>query len=315
MFVNRNPEYFLMIAREQNITRAAEKLFVTQSSLSQYISKLEVGLGVQLFDRTKSPIALTEAGQIYQRYLESSSYLYQKLIEDLNEDRLQNVTLGIGNWRGSILIPQILPEFLRTHPGVRVKLHEYPISELFAQVEDSRVDFAVMNVAPARVPSTLVSEQIMEERVLLVMRRDEPVAQEYQAAAQAGRPIDLSYLETMRYVALDSKLIVGRHIGNFLKQHHLAFPDSLSSTNNRTVLRLVAAGMGFCFMVEGGLQDVLDSDLVAFDLNTPELALPLSFLYRPNVYRSSAAMALMDSIRTCCRSRANETKAIPLQMT
>ena len=73
MFVNRNPEYFLMIAREQNITRAAEKLFVTQSSLSQYISKLEIGLGVQLFDRTKSPIALTEAGQIYQRYLESSS--------------------------------------------------------------------------------------------------------------------------------------------------------------------------------------------------------------------------------------------------
>lgn len=47
MFINRNPEYFLMIAREQNITRAAEKLFVTQSSLSQYISKLETGLGVQ----------------------------------------------------------------------------------------------------------------------------------------------------------------------------------------------------------------------------------------------------------------------------
>lgn len=314
MFVNRNPEYFLMIAREQNITRAAEKLFVTQSSLSQYISKLEVGLGVQLFDRTKSPIALTEAGQIYQRYLESSSYLYQKLIEDLNEDRLQNVTLGIGNWRGSILIPQILPEFLRTHPGVRVKLHEYPISELFAQVEDSRVDFAVMNVAPARVPSTLVSEQIMEERVLLVMRRDEPVAQEYQTAAQAGRPIDLSCLETMRYVALDSKLTVGRHIGNFLKQHHLAFPDSLSSTNNRTVLRLVAAGMGFCFMVEGGLQDSFGPDLIAFDLNCPELTLPLSFLYRPNAYRSSAAQALMEAIRTHCKGGAGQLEVVSLKM-
>lgn len=314
MFVNRNPEYFLMIAREQNITRAAEKLFVTQSSLSQYLSKLEAGLGVQLFDRTKSPIALTEAGRIYQRYLESSSYLYQKLMQDLNEDRLQSVALGIGNWRGSILIPQILPEFLHSHPGMRVQLNEYPVSELFAQVEDGKVDFAVMNVTPARVPSTLVSEQIMEERVMLVMRRDEPVAQEYLAAAQADQPVDLSRLETMRYVALDSKLTVGRHIGNFLKQHQLAFPDTISSTNNRTVLRLVAAGMGFCFMVEGGLQDVFDSDLVAFDLNTPELVLPLSFIYRPNAYRSSAALALMDAVRTYCQSGAGARETIPLQM-
>ena len=197
---------------------------------------------------------------------------------------------------------------------MRVKLHEYPISELFAQVEDSKVDFAVMNVAPTRVPGTLVSEQIMEERVLLVMRRDEPVAQEYQAAAQAGRPIDLSCLETMRYVALDSKLTVGRHIANFLKQRQLAFPDALSSTNNRTVLRLVAAGMGFCFMVEGGLQDSFGPDLIAFDLNCPELTLPLSFLYRPNAYRSSAAQSLMEAIRTHCKGGAGQLEVVSLKM-
>ena len=45
MFINRNPSYFLTIARERNITRAAEKLFITQSSLSQHLSKLEQELG------------------------------------------------------------------------------------------------------------------------------------------------------------------------------------------------------------------------------------------------------------------------------
>ena len=115
MVVNRNPEYFLMIAQECSICHAAEKLYISQSSLSQHLAKLEAGLEVKLFDRSTNPIRLTEAGRIYQQYLESDRYLYQKLQSDLNEQnrsRCQHVGIGLGTWRGSLLLPEILPDFL-----------------------------------------------------------------------------------------------------------------------------------------------------------------------------------------------------------
>lgn len=58
MVINRNPEYFLTIAREKSISRAAEKLYISQSSLSQYIAKLEDALEVKLFDRSGTPFSL-----------------------------------------------------------------------------------------------------------------------------------------------------------------------------------------------------------------------------------------------------------------
>lgn len=77
-----------MVARERNITRAAEKLFITQPSLSQHIAKLEKTLGCQLFDRSKIPLELTAAGKIYYHYLESCHYLDEKLKAELNNEKL-----------------------------------------------------------------------------------------------------------------------------------------------------------------------------------------------------------------------------------
>ena len=61
----KNPEYILEIARQQSVTRAAQKLFITQSTLSQYLLKLESELNTPLFERKKNRLVPTGAGQIY----------------------------------------------------------------------------------------------------------------------------------------------------------------------------------------------------------------------------------------------------------
>ena len=81
MYVNRNPEYFLTIAREGNISHAAEKLFLTQSSLSQHLQRLEREVGMPLVDRSTIPLRLTPAGKVYREYLEKPlSPLAEKLL-------------------------------------------------------------------------------------------------------------------------------------------------------------------------------------------------------------------------------------------
>lgn len=292
MILNRNPEYFLTIVREKSISRAAEKLYISQSSLSQYIAKLENALEVQLFDRSKNPIQLTEAGHVYQSYLESNNYLYQKLQTDLfelNHSKSQLINIGLGIWRGSILLPEILPDFLAEHPHARINLHEFPVSELPALILNETIDFAVMNttVSGADFPNALIQEIIAHERILLVMNRNSEVAQDFLACQADGKPIDLHRLQQERFVSLNRNLTVGKHVFNFIERNLLTFPEQIYTTNNTTALNLIAAGIGFCFLVETGLSDAIRRpELVAFDLKAQDLMIPLSIIYKKNSYIS-----------------------------
>lgn len=302
VLVNRNPEYFLTVAREKNISRAAEKLFISQPSLSQHIAKLEEMLGVKLFDRSQSPLELTPGGQMYRSYLENSNHLYQKFqagLGSLYSSRTQTVSLGLGTWRGSILLPQILPRFLQEHPHVQVNLHEYPVSELYALIQDGKVDFTVMNTSVAGLSETFVTEMIRYERILLVMHRDNPVTESFIQMRAAGEPLDLKLLETERFISLNQTLTVGRHVSNFLEKNLLVFPDRLNTTNNTTALQLVAAGLGFCFLVESGVRDAANyPSLIILDTRSADLNIPLSFCYKTNTYLVPLAQDLMHTIRT-----------------
>ena len=316
MMVNRNPEYFLAVARERNISRAAEKLYISQSSLSQHIAKLEESLEVKLFDRSQTPIALTEAGALYRNYLESNIYLYKKFqsgLTDLNSDRSQTVNVGLGTWRGSILFPEILPDFLKEHPQARANLYEYPVSELNALVQDDKADFAVRNTEVTGLPN-LVSENIAYERILLVMHRDDPVVQEFTRMQAARKKVDLHLLEQGRFISLDQTLPVGRHVSNFLEKNKLSFSNRLNTTNNSTALRLVSAGTGFCFLVETGLQNAAQyPNLVFFDLQSPDLSISLSMLYKSNSYLSPLACSLMNMIREYYQALIKNNSPLKLQ--
>ena len=116
MFV-KNPEYFLTIAKERSISRAAERLYLSQPYLSQYLAKLEANLGVMLLDRSHSPLRLTPAGEVFHAYLERQDYLDRQLVSDLRD--LQNkkrpmLHIGVSPWRGSVLLPDILPRLPRS---------------------------------------------------------------------------------------------------------------------------------------------------------------------------------------------------------
>ena len=165
MVQDRNPEYFLAIASEKSISKAAERLHISQPYLSQYVIHLEKEFGVRLLDRTKSPLALTAAGKVYANYLEDSSQLYEQLLQDftrLNASRRQTLRVAMSNWRASTLLPSILPAFSQEHPEAHLELLERPTSEMFRLVADNTVDFAIMNTN-LNTPDYLTTETILYE--------------------------------------------------------------------------------------------------------------------------------------------------------
>ena len=118
MFV-KNPEYFLTIAKERSISKAAERLYLSQPYLSQYLAKLEANLGVVLMDRSHTPLKMTPAGELFLAYLERQNFLDHQLISDLRDlqdKKRPTLHIGVSPWRGSILLPDILPLFATEYP-------------------------------------------------------------------------------------------------------------------------------------------------------------------------------------------------------
>ena len=106
-------EYVLAIAEEQNLTRAARKLYISQPTLTLYLNRLEAELGVRLFDRGRTPIRLTDAGRYYIDKMKQIYYAELALRNDLRlvADPEQTLVIGIGQVRGHHWLPKLLPGF------------------------------------------------------------------------------------------------------------------------------------------------------------------------------------------------------------
>lgn len=299
MKVNKNPEYFLTVAAEGSISKAAEKLFISQPYLSQWIIRLEESFGVRLFDRSKTPLTLTEAGEIYVRYLESGNQLYEKLLLDfaaLNESRSRTLRMGFGNWRASTLLPDILPEFTKLYPDVHLEIYEQPTNELYRLVQENKVDFVVMNTT-FDSPDYVTTETVMYEKILLAGHRENPITQRFLELQERGEPLDLHLLGNERMLLLRPEIILASRVNNYLDKNGIVFRNVTYTMNATTALNLTAQNCGFCFLNETGVRSAPNLEKLAFfDLKSQDLVHPLCLVYRKNSYLAPIARAFIDTM-------------------
>lgn len=299
MFV-KNPEYFLAIVKERSISKAAEKLYLSQPYLSQYLAKLENNLGAVLLDRSHTPLKLTSAGEVFYAYLERQSYLDRQLVSDLRDlqDRKRPMLhIGVSPWRGSTLLPDVLPLFARQYPDVQVVLHEAPVPELGELAAGSVTDFCIMHI-PGDL-TELTYELAMRERIFLIGHRDHPLLRGIESTYEDPQPFpDLRQLEYERMIMLPSDWRLSKLLHNTFSVHNVEPQNILITTNNATAINLVAENMGFAFLQESGISRTPYLDrLSCFTVGDPPLTCPMAVVYKKNGFLSPAARTFIDLIK------------------
>lgn len=140
-------EYIIEIANMHNISRAADNLHITQSTLSQYLSKLEGELGIRLFDRRRNEVVLTTAGELYveacRQILMEKRELYGKL-QDLAETRTGSFSVGITPQWGSVAFSHIFVPFHKLYPNIQIKVKEETATPLLQFLSDRQIDMAII---------------------------------------------------------------------------------------------------------------------------------------------------------------------------
>lgn len=297
----KNPEYFLTIAKEHSISRAAEKLLLSQPYLSQYLSKLEGKLGVQLLDRSHTPLTLTPAGELFHAYLERQSFLDRQFVSDLRnlqDEKRPVLHIGVSPWRGSTLLPDILPAFTEQFPDVQVVLHEAPVPELGDLAAANALDFCIMHI-PGEL-TELTYELVMRERIFLIGHRDHPLLRGMDSTYHAPKPFpDLRLLEHERVIMLPPDWRLSKLLHNTFSVNNVELQNILVTTNNATAINLAAENMGFAFLQESGIAHTPYLDrLACFTVGEPPLVCPMAVVYKKNGFISPAARTFIDLIKS-----------------
>ena len=142
-------QYVLTLSESGNVSLAAEQLGISQPALSKQVLALEKELGVKLFDRACSPMALTPAGEAFVRQAQDLLFQQEQLLRSMEAHRTGaqgKLVIGISPFRSLYLVSDMAKQLRETYPGVQVVLRETNSEQLRKDAADGKYDFAIVNL-------------------------------------------------------------------------------------------------------------------------------------------------------------------------
>jgi len=157
--------YFWIVGREGHLTRAAEKLNLSQSALSAQIKTLEGRLGVDLFERRGRRLVLTPAGQLAMDHCDTIFSTGEALLRQIRDDELGRTTLRVGalsTLSRNFQIGLLRPVFAQ--PDISVVIRSGTIAELLSALKAHRLDLVLVNQLPYRDSATVWTSRVLDEQ-------------------------------------------------------------------------------------------------------------------------------------------------------
>ena len=246
--------YIKTIADEKSLTRAAQKLYLTQPSLSHCVTNIEKQLGTRLFTRTSSGLVLTYAGERYYRMACEVLRVYAAFESEISEESellRGRITLGITNYLACDLLPRMLPRFHREYPGIELRIVEETTDELEKSLLSGRLDFAIMHTGAGDGASEdpgLAHEVLHRDPFLLIAPKDHPHADKAVIREDGTLELDPAHLSGEPFLMVTKGQRI-RHVADrVLSQAGFAPQIVFTSRNYETLRRLSAEGMGYTFV-------------------------------------------------------------------
>lgn len=263
MIETRLLNYFLTVAREQNITSAANVLHITQPTLSRQMAMLEEEIGAKLFIKSSRPLTLTNEGMLLKRRAEEILELVKKTEDEisLREEQIEGtVSIGCGELASVKLLSDILAGFSEKYPRIVFDIFTANADEIKHRMDNGLTDIGLL-LEPVDMEKYEFIRMPMKERWTALIPSGVPLAQKEHISPQ-----DLSDIP----IIMPRRQKVRDEVASWFGDYYKDLKISAICNFSTNAAMLVRAGLGYALTVEGGLPFLEKSEITMVPL-FPEL--------------------------------------------
>ena len=295
-------QYITSIARNQNLTKASQELYISQPSLSKFLHNLENNMGIKLFNRLGNKFVLTYAGERYVDYAKRILLIKKDLDDEMNDiSALRDGRLNVAfpQTRCSYMAPAILPEFKNAYPNIKVNLFEKSSNQLEKLVLSGRVDIAILNGPENQ--SDLAYDILGKEEMVLVVSKDHPLAHCGNIIEGNKYPwIDIEQFKNDNFILHYPEQRTEQITIQMFNEKNIVPKVILRTHSIEGAVRLAASGFGVCFVSENHIKHItLETHPVLFSVGNLRTEVELLAVYRKGAYLPQYAKDYIRIAKKC----------------
>jgi LysR family cyn operon transcriptional activator len=286
----RHLRYFLAVAEAGSFSRAADRLGISQPSVSQQMRDLEADLRVSLFQRRGKRILLTAKGLVFQEHARAILRELEDFLQELNRDAGQvrgTLHLGVIPVLNVPLVPQLIGLFAASHPGISVTVEEISSTEIETALEEGRMDVGLGFVT--RHSPNLRYERLCRDNFAVIVSATHPWAKR--------REIPFSELHQQPLVQLPDTFVMRRMTDEICRNHQVR-PRTVAEMNAiEALLRSLAPLRAAALMPKIALRGRETLKLKAISLQGRNLGVEIGLLRLSDSAANSAVGAFTSLVK------------------
>jgi LysR family cyn operon transcriptional activator len=270
----RHLEYFMTMHQELHFTKAAEKLNISQPTLSQQIRILESEVGAPLFDRIGKKVFVTKAGEIlYHHCLKIFGELKQAhtAIEELEGLQGGNLTVGCS---GSHLLISSVVKFHTHYPGIKISIVQLSTEEIKEKLLKNELDIGIAFLPLDDLQ--LESLHLYVEELCLAVHKDNPLAQKHQS-------ITLNILESAPIVLLPPKYIIRQFIDQATEKLGFLLNPMIEMMPFEHLLEIVGQNIAVTILPRSYINSFGNKNIQSIPIDDPNMKKSMGVIYRKDI--------------------------------
>ena len=240
-------EYIVTIADEKNITKASQKLFISQSALNQTLLNIEKKLNTKLFMRSNRQMCLTNAGKIYVEYsrkiLELRDEAYQK-IRNLNKIEKNQIHIGLTRERGNQMMVKLYPDFHKKYLNTIILASEYSVKKQLELLKENNLDLGVLTITPDIRNEPLSFAHLADEDIVLCV----PNNPRYTKDQKEYDCVSLERFKDEDVILINKDSTLRRIQDGLFRKNNIEPKIIFETESNKISYNLVAANLGITIL-------------------------------------------------------------------
>lgn len=306
MFTNKN--YVLTVYQEGSFSNAAKKLYISQPSLSASIKRIEEKIGLPIFDRSTTPISLTEAGKEYVQYalaVEEKEQDFARYISDYANFLTGSVRIGGSSLFSSFMLPGMISDFNKQYPNIKFEIFEDNTKTLLEKLSLGMLDLIIDNafIDDKTFDATIYTS----EALLIAVPKSFAINDElkdYRLTANdvkngahydTSRAVSLKKFSDYPFILLHAENDTGKRAIQLFKKHHIVPNVAFYLDQQVTAYNISSTGMGISFVSDILIRNMeTGTSLFYYRLNDKEIERNIYFYKKNAHYLSNACQKFIE---------------------